>query len=230
MIHRDIKAENILLSRQQRVKLADLGFSTSIASPDQRLTEFCGSPPYAAPELLCAPSYAGSPVDMWAVGVLVFLLVSGELPFPAQQLPQLKRQILAGGVPWPERVGTHCRRLVSSLMRSRPEERVTAGAALRSQWLRGQRLPVAGRPFAVTTGAGDPAQKAARARLLKLGVAREEVETQWKRGCYSPVTGLYRIELHRVMRYETGEDLDASAMGELKPWLSTKNGTPCVII
>ncbi|KAL9708560.1 hypothetical protein quinque_012078 [Culex quinquefasciatus] len=70
-VHRDIKAENVLMVSDDRVKLADFGFSTQLINgPWQHLDTFCGSPPYAAPELFSDDHYIGGPVDIWALGVL----------------------------------------------------------------------------------------------------------------------------------------------------------------
>jgi serine/threonine-protein kinase NIM1 len=81
MVHRDIKAENVFYVSPKRVKLGDLGFSISVANQDQQLRTFCGSPPYAAPELFQDDHYVGRPVDVWALAVLLYFMVTGNMPF-----------------------------------------------------------------------------------------------------------------------------------------------------
>ena len=82
VVHRDIKLDNILLEEGTRmVKLIDFGFSVLVAAPNQRLKVFCGTPSYMAPEITKKSDYEGMPVDMWAVGVLLYVMLVGQFPF-----------------------------------------------------------------------------------------------------------------------------------------------------
>ena len=215
LVHRDIKAENVLLSGRTRVKLGDFGFSRRVSSISQPLSQFCGSPSYASPELLSADSYRGDSADLWALGVLVFFTVTGRLPFDGGSLADLRAQILAVRYQWPAVSGSeYCRQLVAELLRRDPGLRPSAEEAARCRWLRGHPPPqsVSAQPLTLHPAPDRPQEATARARLKQLGVSAATLESHRRRGLSSPVTGLYRMVLHRVYREEEESGGDAVAL------------------
>jgi MAP/microtubule affinity-regulating kinase len=80
IIHRDIKLENILLDEDNNLKIIDFGFSIAIPS-DKKLSIFCGTPSYMAPEIVAKKDYHGPPVDVWSAGILLYVMLVGAFPF-----------------------------------------------------------------------------------------------------------------------------------------------------
>ena len=100
IVHRDLKIENILISKTGDIKIIDFGLSNLFA-PRGHLKTFCGSLYFAAPELLQARAYTGPEVDVWSFGIVLYVLVCGKVPFDDQSMPALHAKIKKGVVDYP---------------------------------------------------------------------------------------------------------------------------------
>jgi MAP/microtubule affinity-regulating kinase len=134
VIHRDLKAENLLLDGDMNIKIADFGFSNEF-TPGNKLDTFCGSPPYAAPELFQGKKYDGPEVDVWSLGVILYTLVSGSLPFDGQNLKELRERVLRGKYRIPFYMSTDCENLLKKLLVLNPSKRATLEHIMLDKWM-----------------------------------------------------------------------------------------------
>jgi MAP/microtubule affinity-regulating kinase len=138
VVHRDLKLENLLLDRSgECVKIIDFGFATQVASKEAKLRAFCGTPSYMAPEIVRGEGYSGFATDVWALGVVIFALLAGSLPFIGRTEMQLYAKIRRGTFTCPDALGEAPRRLVRAMLRLEPASRPSSAAILRQPWVSG---------------------------------------------------------------------------------------------
>ncbi|XP_067336594.1 MAP/microtubule affinity-regulating kinase 3a isoform X23 [Channa argus] len=134
IVHRDLKAENLLLDADMNIKIADFGFSNEFTLGN-KLDTFCGSPPYAAPELFQGKKYDGPEVDVWSLGVILYTLVSGSLPFDGQNLKELRERVLRGKYRIPFYMSTDCENLLKRFLVLNPGKRGTLEQIMKDRWI-----------------------------------------------------------------------------------------------
>uniref|UniRef100_A0A0R3S4B0 non-specific serine/threonine protein kinase n=1 Tax=Elaeophora elaphi TaxID=1147741 RepID=A0A0R3S4B0_9BILA len=122
VVHRDLKAENLLLDANNDIKLIDFGFS-NIQKPQSLLTTFCGSPPYTAPELLLGKAYDGRKADVWSLGVVLYVLLTGGFPFPGE-ITELKTAIFSEQLRIPYWISFACADLIHKMLAFHPAKRI----------------------------------------------------------------------------------------------------------
>uniref|UniRef100_A0A8C1GJS8 non-specific serine/threonine protein kinase n=1 Tax=Cyprinus carpio TaxID=7962 RepID=A0A8C1GJS8_CYPCA len=134
IVHRDLKAENLLLDADSNIKIADFGFSNEFTL-GSKLDTFCGSPPYAAPELFQGKKYDGPEVDIWSLGVILYTLVSGSLPFDGQNLKELRERVLRGKYRVPFYMSTDCESILRRFLVLNPTKRCTLEQIMKDKWI-----------------------------------------------------------------------------------------------
>ncbi|SMQ46913.1 unnamed protein product [Zymoseptoria tritici ST99CH_3D1] len=134
IVHRDLKIENILISKTGDIKIIDFGLS-NLFSPRNTLKTFCGSLYFAAPELLQAKQYTGPEVDVWSFGIVLYVLVCGKVPFDDQSMPQLHAKIKKGVVEYPPWLSFECRTLIARMLTTNPNDRATLQEIMTHPWM-----------------------------------------------------------------------------------------------
>uniref|UniRef100_A0A669Q0C0 calcium/calmodulin-dependent protein kinase n=1 Tax=Phasianus colchicus TaxID=9054 RepID=A0A669Q0C0_PHACC len=141
VVHRDLKPENLLLASKSKgaaVKLADFGLAIEVQGEQQAWFGFAGTPGYLSPEVLRKDPY-GKPVDMWACGVILYILLVGYPPFWDEDQHRLYQQIKAGAYDFPspewDTVTPEAKDLINKMLTINPAKRITASEALKHPWI-----------------------------------------------------------------------------------------------
>ncbi|KAJ5594040.1 uncharacterized protein N7459_000248 [Penicillium hispanicum] len=133
IVHRDLKPENLLIDSQKNVKIADFGLS-NIMTDGNFLKTSCGSPNYAAPEVISGKLYAGPEVDVWSCGVILYVLLVGRLPFDDDYIPALFKKIAAGNFHVPGYISPGAARLIRAMLQVHPVHRITIPEIRQDPW------------------------------------------------------------------------------------------------
>ncbi|XP_056460525.1 5'-AMP-activated protein kinase catalytic subunit alpha-2 [Gadus chalcogrammus] len=139
VVHRDLKPENVLLDASKNAKIADFGLS-NMMSDGEFLRTSCGSPNYAAPEVISGRLYAGPEVDIWSCGVILYALLCGTLPFDDEHVPTLFKKIRGGVFYMPEYLNRSVASLLMLMLQVDPLKRATIKDIREHDWFK-QNLP-----------------------------------------------------------------------------------------
>ena len=167
VIHRDIKVENLLLDHNMDIKVADFGFTNNFKK-DKKLMTWCGSPPYAAPELFIGKAYTGPEVDVWSMGVVLFVLVCGELPFKGDTIKDVRKEVLKCEITFPSQVSSDCEHLIKKILVVNSESRYKIPEIMAHKWFK-EGIDI----------------QTERAKYKKLEAARDEVAAKTEFDCFS---------------------------------------------
>lgn len=133
IVHRDLKPENLLIDFDNGIKLVDFGLSNTYKQ-GELLKTACGSPCYAAPEMIAGKRYHGTMVDIWSCGVILFALLSGFLPFEDPNTSSLYKKILSADYQLPSFVSAEASDLIKRILTTDPCQRITIEAIKEHPW------------------------------------------------------------------------------------------------
>ncbi|XP_078516366.1 MAP/microtubule affinity-regulating kinase 3 isoform X2 [Lissotriton helveticus] len=190
IVHRDLKAENLLLDSDMNIKIADFGFSNEF-TVGNKLDTFCGSPPYAAPELFQGKKYDGPEVDVWSLGVILYTLVSGSLPFDGQNLKELRERVLRGKYRIPFYMSTDCENLLKRFLVLNPTKRGTLEQIMKDRWINSGYEDDELKPFVEPQL--DIADQKRIDIMLGMGYSREEIQESLSKMKYDEITATYLL-------------------------------------
>ncbi|XP_052739180.1 serine/threonine-protein kinase par-1 isoform X2 [Bicyclus anynana] len=221
VVHRDLKAENLLLDKDMNIKLADFGFSNEYTA-GAPLATWCGSPPYAAPELFEGRQYDGPKADVWSLGVVLYVLVCGALPFDGGTLSELRASVLGGKFRIPYFMSQACEQLIRHMLVLEPERRLSLRGVARHRWLAahqpGPGPGAAAGACACHPPAAPAADAAARhaavlARMLALpGLTPQHIQQSVQEERFDHVAAIYHLLMDKLEQKDCSADMDRDSL------------------
>ncbi|KAI3352669.1 hypothetical protein L3Q82_020144 [Scortum barcoo] len=222
IVHRDLKAENLLLDADMNIKIADFGFSNEFTL-GSKLDTFCGSPPYAAPELFQGKKYEGPEVDVWSLGVILYTLVSGSLPFDGQNLKELRERVLRGKYRIPFYMSTDCENLLKKLLVLNPGKRGSLQQIMKDRWMN------VGYEDKELKSYSEPEQDFNDLKRIELmetmGFTQDEVVKALEGQKYNEVTAIYLLLGRKPAEFEGVVSLSSSNLVQRSRPSSDLNGS-----
>ncbi|XP_023650439.1 serine/threonine-protein kinase MARK2 isoform X10 [Paramormyrops kingsleyae] len=209
IVHRDLKAENLLLDSDMNIKIADFGFSNEFTLGN-KLDTFCGSPPYAAPELFQGKKYDGPEVDVWSLGVILYTLVSGSLPFDGQNLKELRERVLRGKYRIPFYMSTDCENLLKKFLILNPTKRGSLEQQImKDRWMNVGHEEEELKPYIEPKpDYNDPRRTDI---MLQMGYSQEEIQDSLINQTYNDVMATYLLLDYRTSEMDEGANVTIKA-------------------
>ena len=138
IIHRDLKPENLLLNKFNEIKIVDFGLGQIINKKDKLLSTACGSPCYAAPEMIAGKPYKGPSADIWSIGIILYALLCGYLPFEHPNTNILYKKIIKGHFEIPSWISNCAKSLLHKILNTDPIKRYTIDDIRKHPWYKQQ--------------------------------------------------------------------------------------------
>ncbi|XP_028292464.1 serine/threonine-protein kinase SIK1 [Gouania willdenowi] len=205
IVHRDLKTENLLLDANMNIKLADFGFG-NFYNAGEPLSTWCGSPPYAAPEVFEGKEYEGPQLDIWSLGVVLYVLVCGSLPFDGPSLPALRQRVTEGRFRIPFFMSQDCENLIRKMLVVDPAKRITVAQIKQHRWMLAD--PTASHQILSTSlteynsNLGDY-NEPVLSIMTTLGIDRQRTIESLQNSSYNHFSAIYYLLLERVREHRS---------------------------
>ncbi|XP_058438208.1 MAP/microtubule affinity-regulating kinase 3 isoform X3 [Marmota monax] len=224
IVHRDLKAENLLLDADMNIKIADFGFSNEFTL-GSKLDTFCGSPPYAAPELFQGKKYDGPEVDVWSLGVILYTLVSGSLPFDGQNLKELRERVLRGKYRIPFYMSTDCENLLKRFLVLNPIKRGTLEQIMKDRWINAGHEEDELKPFVEPEL--DISDQKRIDIMVGMGYSQEEIQESLSKMKYDEITATYLLLGRKSSELDASDSSSSSnlSLAKVRPSSDLSNST-----
>ncbi|XP_078191959.1 MAP/microtubule affinity-regulating kinase 3 isoform X29 [Callithrix jacchus] len=224
IVHRDLKAENLLLDADMNIKIADFGFSNEF-TVGSKLDTFCGSPPYAAPELFQGKKYDGPEVDVWSLGVILYTLVSGSLPFDGQNLKELRERVLRGKYRIPFYMSTDCENLLKRFLVLNPIKRGTLEQIMKDRWINAGHEEDELKPFVEPEL--DISDQKRIDIMVGMGYSQEEIQESLSKMKYDEITATYLLLGRKSSELDASDSSSSSnlSLAKVRPSSDLNNST-----
>ncbi|XP_055890890.1 SNF-related serine/threonine-protein kinase-like isoform X4 [Biomphalaria glabrata] len=220
VVHRDLKPENVVFfNKFGIVKLTDFGFS-NVFAPGKKLETSCGSLAYSAPEILLGDSYDPPAVDVWSLGVILFMLVAGRAPFQEANDSETLTMIMDCKYQIPSHVSEQCRKLISKMLVREPSHRINLEDIEQDPWLNTDdepshqhiNLPLLSRDHVSEEDHNYVVQKMVEGKIC----TREEIFQSLERDAYDHIAATYYLLVERRLRKLQQQEAAAAQSNNLR--------------
>ena len=220
IVHRDIKPENLIVNRRTKeLKIVDFGLSNNFKNENnQLLSSSCGSPSYAAPEMLHGEKYKATPVDIWSSGIVLYAMVCGYLPFEDDNNDVLYKKICQGKFKIPKFISENCKDLIKKILVTDPEKRINIKEIKEHPWFnlyknKGKIMCYEG--LMINKYVIPIDENIVQIMSTKIGISEESIKISVLMNKHNDITTLYYLFLYKKINCFSNYKSVANLKGDL---------------